>query len=915
MQNRYLVKVSLGSILTILMVIGLIYGCNNSRINIGDANEFKLQNGMEFVLKENHASPMIASLIFIHSGSKYESKYSNGSTHFLEHLLFNGTSLQTEDELSEGIERLGGYINAFTRKEFTAYLVLMPKEHIEYGLAVQADMLFNSVFPEEKFLKERKIIIEEIKQGNDAEGSAAENFFETKAMAGTKYAQPISGYESIISNIPREAVIDYYKQFYVPNNMTALIIGDFDRSKMANTLENIFGQFVSVDLPVLKQELYTPLTGKQVYKTSAEVKSTYIKYSIEAPHHLKDAYFSFMLLEDYLSDDENSPLIKVLKHGTEPLATSVSAYLDTKKEFTRLNIDIITEKPDMVDPIIALTDKTIQSLSLTPTSPELLEGYKITRRCEEIYMSEKLHYYGFVKAPLMEITGWDFFQNLQNNIDSVKVENLVNASSEYLNALNYIVTAIYPTESYSGKIEKPTGPSDEEVKKFFAKQQYPKYDLASAKDFKLPTTKATAVAEKRYSEFLREVLPNGITVIVKSNPDSRVFAINVLGKNRTTTELNGKDGITDFVNRMIEKGTVHNNASELALKLSSIGAKVTLYDNPWIPFDDRYTTPQFSFMKFETIDEFTSQGIQLFTEMIERPAFDSVEMEQIRKEIFGLIGRNSGSTYKTARDAFYENLFEGTPYSKKINGTFRTVESITLSDLREHHRRIYAPENMIITVGTRQHPAGIMALLREELQKIPTTGFTPIEPNQPKSIAEIISAHEKMNKEQVFIYLGNLLPGATSPDASILKVVSAVLSERLSNNIREKQGLAYQVGSSVILDKQFGWFVCSMGTSAENYEKAKKAILSEIEKLKTEPPTEYELETAINSIWGSYLSANLSRINQLYYMGVYEYLGLGYDYGDKYVSKIKSVTAEQVSEAAQKYFTTENYVIATAGNI
>ncbi len=915
MRNKHRKKSFFGTILSFSLIIAFLFACEGPKVKIGGAHEFKLDNGMEIVLKENHASPMIASLIFVHSGSKYESKYNNGATHFLEHLLFNGTAIQTEDELSQGIERLGGYINAFTQKEITAYLVLMPKEYIEYGLAVQADMLFNSVFPKDKFPKERKIVIEEIKQGDDAEGAPAENFFEAKAMVGTRYAQPIIGYESIIANIPREAVIDYYKQFYGPNNMTALIIGDFDKDKITNSLKNIFGPFPAVELPAPKQEPYTPLTGQQVFKTSADVKSTYIKYSIEAPHYSKDEYFSFMLLVDYLSDNENSPLIKALKNGAEPLVTSVSAYLDTKKEFSRLNIDIITEKPDMVDSIITLTDNILQSLSTDPPSPELLSGYRVTRRCDEIYMSEKLHHYGFVKAPLMAITGWDFFDKIQENIDSVKIEDIAKASSEYLSSLNYIVTATYPTKSFAGEVETVSGPGPDEVIKFFENQKYPEYDLTSGKDFKLPIIKPGTEVEKRYSEYHREILPNGITVVVKSNPDSRVFALNVIGKNRSATELVGKDGITDFVNRMIEKGTANYSAGELAMKLSSIGAKVTLYDNPWIPFDDRYTTRQYSFMKFETIDEFTSEWIRLFTEMIERPAFDSVEMEQVRKEIFGLMGRNSGSTYKTARDAFYETLFRYSPYSKKINGNYRTVASITLSDLREHHRRIYAPENMIITVGTRQHPAGIMALLREKLQNIPTTGFIPIEPGTPKDISGVVTAHEKMDKEQIYIYLGNLLPSASSPDASALKVTSAVLSERLHKNIREKQGLAYQVGSSVSLDKQFGWYVCSMGTDVKNYKKAKEAILFEIERLKTEPPAEDELETAINSIWGSYLSANLSRINQLYYMGTYEYLGLGYDYGDKYISGIRSVTAEQVSEMAQKYFDTENYVIATAGNI
>ena len=106
-----------------------------------------------------------------------------------------------------------------------------------------------------------------------------------------------------------------------------------------------------------------------------------------------------------------------------------------------------------------------------------------------------------------------------------------------------------------------------------------------------------------------------------------------------------------------------------------------------------------------------------------------------------------------------------------------------------------------------------------------------------------------------------------------------------------------------------------MGTGVENYKKARKAIIAEIDRLKTEPPDEEELEMAINSLWGSYLTANLSRINQLFNMGIYEYLGQGYDWGDKYIKGIRSVTAEQVGQAAQKYFDTENYLISTAGNI
>ncbi len=879
-----------------------------------EITRFGLENGMQVILKENHSSPMVTSLIFVKAGAKYEDRFNNGATHFLEHLLFNGTATRSQEELDRGIERLGGYINAFTRKEFTAYLVSMPRDYIDYGIATQADMLFNSVFPGDKYEKERGIVIEEIKKDADAEGAAAESFSNETAMKGTAYNQPIIGYESIITNIPREAIIDYYKNYYAPNNMTALIIGDFETDEMEKSMRSIFGRFPRKELPEPPRKAYQPLEVKEVKKTAAMTKSTYINYSIDAPHYSNSDYYAFNLIEDFLADRENSPLQGVLKSGPDPLVSSISVYLDTKQEFSRLNIEIITEKDSKVDSIIALTDMTLETLGDSFISEELLDGYKVSRRADEIYMAEKLHYYGFTLAPLMAVIGWDAFSQLPDKIDSVTIPDIKRACNNYLSNPAYIATVVTRAID-EDNIYRPSGPTVEEVKSHFASVDYPEYDLTAGQDFEMPEIKKVKTAGKEHADYLKEVLANGLTVIVKSNPDSRVFALNVIGKNRSATEPEGKDGITDFVNRMVEKGTASHSAEMLSRELSSIGANVTLYDNPWIPYDDRYTTRQFSFMKFETIDKFTEKGLNLFADMIINPAFDSVEVEKVRQEIFGLIGRSSGSTYKTARDKFYAALFEGTPYGRSIEGNYRTISSITIADLKKHHARMYSPENMIITIGTNYPADEVMAMAGEIFGTMSKTSFEPISCEKPSDVQQVKKAHEKMEKEQVYIYLGHLLPSANSPDAPGLKVANAILSKRLQNNLRENQSLAYSVGSSVILDRNFGWLICSIGTGVDNFEKARIGILGEIRGMKTNRPTEDELEEAINSMWGSNLMAKLSRINQAYYMGVNEYLGLGYDYDDKYLDEIRRVTPEQVQQLAQKYFDTENYVIATAGNM
>jgi len=835
----------------------------------------KLDNQMEVIFRENHSSPMITSIVFVRAGAKYETRFNNGVTHLLEHLLFDGTQTRSREEISEGIKSRGGYINAFTRKDLTGYLVLMPKEFIQYGIEVQADQLFGSIFPEAEVAKERKVVIEEIQKDNDDEANLADEFFNSVAMAGTAYERPVAGYKNIIASIPREKIIDYWEQFYAPDNMIGLVIGDFETAEMIEMYKTIYGVIPPVNLPSPPLVNYFPPTERKVYHKTGNTKLTYISFAVDAPHFSDPDYFCFDLLADYLGSDENSPFRTVLVDDKgKPLYQSYSARLETAAEFSRLVIQVVTADAANADRIIAGVDTVLADFARYEPSSEVLEGIKTTKKVDEIFMEEKLHYYGFTIAPLMVTTGWDFMESYQDAIGMVNPTMMVRASDRWLDSLKYIA-AVFAPKKESGKDKKDAG----------------------------------------YTTYRRQVLPNGLTVVVKANPDSRVFALNVIGKNRTASEPPGKTGITDFVNRMIKKGTASLDAAELDQKLAEIGAQVTLNDNPWIPYDDMYTTRQYSFMKFETIDEFTEPGLALFADMIRHPAFDQAAIEEVRGSLMGLLGRNSGSPVEVCRDLFYATLFEGQAYGKTIDGSPRTIGTITKADLVDYHKKFYSAGNMIITVGTSMNADSMMTMLTKAFGDMPKINFEvdPAMPGPP--LAGVKPAHQELEKEQIYIFMGNLLPGVTDSNAAAIRVAAEVLSTRLQLNLREKQGLAYSVGAGATFDRDFGWFICSMGTGAANFERARDGILAEIEKLKTEGPTGEELETAKNSIWGTSLTRRLSRINQAYYMGVGEYLGIGYDYEDRQIPQIRALTASQVKDAAAKYFDTVNYVLATAGKV
>lgn len=412
---------------------------------------------------------------------------------------------------------------------------------------------------------------------------------------------------------------------------------------------------------------------------------------------------------------------------------------------------------------------------------------------------------------------------------------------------------------------------------------------------------------------IKQVLPNGLTVIVRSNPDSKVLGISVLGKNRSAMEPGGKAGIADFTNRMLLMGTRTRSAEKISEDLAGIGAEITLTDNPWIPYDDVYTTHSFTFIKFQTIDEFADRGIELLSDVVKNPTFPEEDVEKVRKEMMMVLGRQEGDTRQTVRELFYATLFENHPYGKPITGTMRTIGSINRDDLVSFHQKFYSPNNIIVTVVTNLPTDEMMDKIENALGDMQKVELPPLDILGPGELTTPIKAHKVMEKEQVYVYLGRALPGIFSGDVPALEVMNSVLSSRLGLNLREKQGLAYSVGSSTSFVKHFGWFVTSIGTRPQNYQVAVDGILAEMKRMKEEAVTSEELEKAKNGIWGSMLFYRLSRVNQAYFMSVNEFKEVGYDYDNQYIEHVRQVTVDQVKQVAEKYLDTENYVVAVVG--
>lgn len=198
-----------------------------------------LKNGLDVIVKEVHSAPIVAVYLWCNTGSINETEHEQGISHFYEHMFFKGTEKRGVGEIDRAVKGLGGYNNAFTSKEYTAYYVVLPSENFPLAADVLIDAIRNSTFPEEEIKKELGVIKEEMNRKEDEPmGKLYEEIFKVM-FPGTPYAHPVLGSPESVSGITREDFKAYLGKYYVPNNMTAVVVGDVKTPQAISEIERL----------------------------------------------------------------------------------------------------------------------------------------------------------------------------------------------------------------------------------------------------------------------------------------------------------------------------------------------------------------------------------------------------------------------------------------------------------------------------------------------------------------------------------------------------------------------------------------------------------------------------------------------------------------------------------------------------
>jgi len=318
----------------------------------------KLNNGIT-VIMEKRDLPVVSLSISNLFGGAFEDSKIKGVAHFIEHLLFTGTQTRSHEDISREIEKKGGVLNAYTADEVTSYLFKLPSEHLFSGLDILTDMLNNPKFDPEKFEKEKKVILEEIKMYNDNPRTHA-----MKNIVGNLYESPfgewIIGSKETVSSLSRDFVAELFDKMYSPENFIVTIVGDADFEKVCSYLEKNFKRKGGERPKIVKIKK----RNSEGVEEKAGIDQAHFYFGMHSPLPNESDFYVLEILNAYLANGMSSRLFLEIREK-RGLAYVVRGSIEAERDYSYYLIYVGTTKEavDEVKEIILDEFEKIKDMS------------------------------------------------------------------------------------------------------------------------------------------------------------------------------------------------------------------------------------------------------------------------------------------------------------------------------------------------------------------------------------------------------------------------------------------------------------------------------------------------------------------------------------------------------------------------
>lgn len=423
---------------------------------------YERENGHKIVLAHKEGELVNVSS-WVKTGSINEDDTNNGISHFLEHLMFKGTDRFKVGEFDRILEAKGGIVNAATWKDYTFYYVTLPKgendENLYLAIDLHADMMTGAILPEVEIgapfdlndttvtdKRERHVVIEEIRMRKDQNWTKVYNACNFNMYTQHPYKRDVIGTPEIISQVTREQIMDYYKTHYTPENITTIVVGDFDKEKVLDAVIKGFDFSGTKKAPQRENKIDSPVSETKVVENTTVANTGYVMFGFLGPkaRELKEN-ITLDLISIILGEGTSSRLYRnLIEKQAEPVVNYVDSthyqFKDGNNFFIQANF-----RPEKKDTVIEMIKAELAKLlSEKITADELMKAKKKTKsrfaeNAETVSeIGETIGYYMTVCGDLKLVE--EYLRDLEN----ITVEDLEDSVRKYLNINNAVISLLMP---------------------------------------------------------------------------------------------------------------------------------------------------------------------------------------------------------------------------------------------------------------------------------------------------------------------------------------------------------------------------------------------------------------------------------------------------------------------------------------
>jgi predicted Zn-dependent peptidase len=400
------------------------------------------------------------------------------------------------------------------------------------------------------------------------------------------------------------------------------------------------------------------------------------------------------------------------------------------------------------------------------------------------------------------------------------------------------------------------------------------------------------------TEIRKTVLPNGLKIVTENIPGIMSISAGIWVKSGSRHESEEQAGITHFLEHMMFKGTKERSAYDIAQSMESVGGYL-----------NAFTSTEYTCYFARCLDTKLDRAIDVLSDMVRNSQFPEEELEKEKKVVLEEMKMYKDSPDDYIFELFSTHAFKDHPIGRPIIGYEQTVSAFTRQDLFNYIADRYRPDNLLVAVaGHVDHDEVVRAIT----EKLPLESGEPtVNIAQPLTPYEKVSIEESRVIEQTHMVMGKRALNFDHPDKYLLLLANTVLgggmSSRLHQNIREKYGYCYAIGTFNQSYTDSGLFGVYIGTDKDYVEHVRKLIGKEFERIQNEKVGEKELSEAKSQLKGKLLLSQENTSNRMTRLAKSELYFNRFVSLDELVENIDGVTGDDLLNFSQSFFQADHF--------